>query len=365
MPEKQVNVDFYGQGQTQGEVAAYAAMNGGKLDPGSMRPWIDRTGKCYVTVYNGFGDPKDVKNYTNKEINVNTGTLRRDEWKRLDDAILEVSRARLGGVQDLVANNLVYNLGNGMGTTVLEYHDSSDSMEAQTTMDGISRTQGDRPVFGYHYLPLPITHVDYEINARVLAASRNMGNALDTTSAEHAARKVLEKIEAMLFTNVTYSFGGGTIYSYINHPDINGVTLTLAWDNASKTGANIVTDVLNMKQASIDAKHYGPWMLYIPTAYETKLDGDYDSTTPGTTTRERIMKIDGIKGIKVIDTMPADNVLLVQMTSDVVRLVQGMPLQNVEWQTEGKFLTKYKVMTIQVPQIRSDQNGASGIVKLA
>lgn len=361
MPE--ANIDFYSQGGIQGEVAAFAASNGGRLDPGSLRPWLGKDGRSYITTYNG-GDPKDVNSYVSHPIMTNA-TLRRDEWKRLDEAILEVSRFRLGGVDDLISNGLVYDLGNGMGTTVLEYHDSSDSMEAQTTMDGVSRSAGDRPVFGTHYLPLPITHVDYEINARVLAASRNLGNALDVTSAQHAARKVNEKIEAMLFTNVTYAFGGGTIYSYVNHPDINGVTLSLAWDNASKTGANILDDVLAMKQASIDAYHYGPWMLYIPTAYETVLDGDYDTTTPGTGIRERIMKVSGIKGIKVIDTLAANTVLMVQMTPDVVRLVRGMPLQNVEWQTEGKFITKYKVMTIQVPQVRSDQNGTSGIVKLA
>jgi hypothetical protein len=63
--------------------------------------------------------------------------------------------------------------------------------------------------------------------------------------------------------------------------------------------------------------------------------------------------------------LTADNVLLVQMTSDVVRLVRGMGLQNVEWATEGKMITKYKVMTIQVPQIRSDQAGRCGVVHLA
>jgi ABC-type sulfate transport system substrate-binding protein len=119
-----------------------------------------------------------------------------------------------------------------------------------------------------------------------------------------------------------------------------------------------------MKQASIDAHHYGPWMLYIPTAYETKLDEDYDATR-GNTIRERIEAISGIQGVKVIDTLPANNVLLVQMSTDVVRLIKGTELQNVEWQTEGKFITKYKTLMIQVPQIRSDQDGNTGIVHLA
>ncbi len=192
-----------------------------------------------------------------------------------------------------------------------------------------------------------------------------MGNPLDTTLAERAARKVNEKLEQMLFTNITYAFGGGTIYSYVNHPDVNAVTLSGQWDNSGRSGTDILEDVLNMKQSSINAYHYGPWMLYVPTTYETVLDNDYDATTPGTTIRERILKVSGIKGIKVIDTLPTDNVLLVEMKPETVRLIRGMGIQNVEWQTEGKFITKYKVMTIQVPQIRSDQNGKCGIVKLA
>jgi hypothetical protein len=142
--------------------------------------------------------------------------------------------------------------------------------------------------------------------------------------------------------------------------------MTLNWDDSSKTGKQIVDDVLKMKQASIDARHYGPvWVLYIPTAYETLLDSDYDATTPGTTIRERILKIAGISQITVVDRLAANNVLLVEMRSDNVRLIEGIGLQNVEWETEGRFITKYKVLTIRVPQLRSDQDGKCGIVHLA
>jgi hypothetical protein len=77
------------------------------------------------------------------------------------------------------------------------------------------------------------------------------------------------------------------------------------------------------------------------------------------------MKIAGIKGIKVVDTLPANKVLLVQMTPDVVRLIRGLGLTNVEWKTEAGFVSNFKVLTIQVPQIRSDQNKRSGITLLA
>jgi hypothetical protein len=42
-----------------------------------------------------------------------------------------------------------------------------------------------------------------------------------------------------------------------------------------------------------------------------------------------------------------------------------MPIQVIEWQTEGKFVTKYKVITIQVPQVRADQAHSSGVVHMS
>jgi len=351
------NVDLMSQTGGQGDVANMIINSW--LNVGQLRPYIGKDGRSYITVYNG-GDPKSIQSYRTIPINVNA-TLRRDEWKQLDEAILRISETRLGGVRDLISKGLTFNLGNAMGTTVLEWHDVGDAMEADLTMDGVTRSVGDRPDYGTHYLPIPIIHVDYEINARVLAASRSLGNPLDTTSAERAARKVNQKLESMLFTDTLYSFGGGTIYSYVNHPDRNIGSFD-KWTDSSTSSKKIVDTIRDMKQDSINALHYGPWILYVSTDYETVLDDDYDSTTPGTTIRERIMKIDGLTDIKIVDTLPDDTLLLVELNPEVVRLVRGLGIQNVEWTTEGKFINKYKVLTIQVPQIRSDQDGNSGVV---
>lgn len=356
-------VDFISNNGATGDVAGMMAS--GRLDIGQMRPWIGQDGKSYVSVCAAGLDPKAPASYVAKQIN-SYATLRQDEWKQLDEVLLNVSRTRLSGVNDLISRGLTFNLGNAMGTTVFEYETMSDAFSAELSMDAISRVSNDRPDYGIGYLPIPIIHVDYQINARVLASSRSRGQALDTAQAEMAARKVAEKLETMLFTNTTYAFGSGTIYSYLNHPRRNPVTMAVLWNNSTATGATIVNDVIAMKQKSIDALHYGPWVLYIPVAYETLLDKDYDRTTStGSTIRKRLLEIDGITDIKIIDTLPVKNVLLVQMTSDVVRLVQGMGLTNVEWDTEGKMITKYKVMTIQVPQIRADYNLKSGVTHLA
>lgn len=349
-----VNLDFLGKNASQGDVASYIAGKG--LNVNAMRPFIGNDGRPYISVFKG-GDPKKVENYVN--VQVNSATLRRDEWKQLDEAIIPIAQQRLTGIQDLISRDLVYNLGNAFGTTVLETHAISDAMDAIVTMDGVTRGKGDRGTYEHKYLPIPIIHSDYEINMRVLEASRKLGNPLDTDNAERAVRKVTEKLEGLLFTDVDYSFGGGTIYSYLNFPTRN---LAVIRNWATATGAQIVEDVLAMKQESIDNLHYGPWVVYIPTGYETVLDADYDATTPGTTIRERILKIAGIEAVKVVDMLPAQNVLLVQMTSSVIRLVRGMGIQNVQWQTEGGMVNMYKVMTIQVPQIRADYNGKTGIV---
>lgn len=354
-----VNMDFIGKGGGRGELASLI-LNQKRLDPGALRPWVGDDGRTYITLNTG-GDPSDVKSYQNFQVNSN-GVLRREEWMQLDKALLDVKRQRLGGIDDLKSAGLTYNLGNAMGTTVLEYHDISDSMEAELSMDGVTRGDADRPEFGTGYLPIPIIHVDFDINMRVLAASRNLGNPLDTTMVEHAGRKVIEKLEAMLFTATSYTYGAGTIYSYLNAPKRNIVVSTTVWDD-SATGANIIADIQKMKKASIAAKHYGPWVLYIPTEYETRLDEDYTTGYPKTI-RQRILELNGITKIKVVDTLTDGNVLLVQMTSDVVRLVNGMDLQVIEWKTEGGMVSKFKVMAIQVPQIRNDHEGNSGLTHL-
>jgi hypothetical protein len=354
-----VNVDYVAQGGHSAGAGVFL----NKLSANTLRPYIGDDGNVYITVFKG-GDRKNPKNYAAKKVQVNA-TLRRDEWKELDEVLLGIAETRIDGVQDLIDNGLTYTIGNGMGSTVLEYHDVSDALAATVSMDGVSRGKSDRPVYTTNYLPLPIIHADWDLNQRVLEASRTLGNPLDTTLAERAGRKVLEERENMLFASQTYTYGGGTIYSYLNHPDRNTLAIGTNWDDGAKTPAQIKDDVLAMKQAAINAKHYGPYMLYIPTAYETVLDDDYDATTPGKTIRARLMEIERIQGIKVIDTLPANNVVLVQMTSDVVRLVTGLPLQPVEWAVEGGLITHFKVMTIQVPQIRSDQTGNSGIVHLS
>lgn len=293
--------------------------------------------------------------------------LRKDEWKHYDTAVIDAAQQRMVGVSDLYSRGLVYRVGNGLGKTVLEYEDASDMADADVSMDGVTRGRNDRIKFGIHYLPLPITHKDWNLSIRVLNATRSgnaqTGNAsqLDTTQARLASLKVSEKIETYLFNgSSSFTFGGGVIYGYLDAPNANTGSLAVAWDDSSATGTTILNDVRAMKQASIDARHFGPWMLYIPTEYETKLDDDFKANSDKTI-RMRLKELSGIVDVKVADKMTSGKVVLVQMTEDVTRIVEGMPITNVEWTTDGGMISQFKVMSIMVPHVRSDQDSRSGV----
>lgn len=358
MPQAQIDTISLSKQGMQGVGTVAQRLIANRMDPNALRPFIGPDGRAYMTVNEG-GKLKNIV--------VNTvATLRYDEWKQYDTAIVREARIRLQGVQDLVSRGLVYSIANGLGKTILQSENLNEFMEAQLSMDGLSRGTSDRGVYGMDYLPLPLIHADYYINARALAESRNTGEAMDVTNAEMAARAVSEKMEDMLFNGASsYKYGLGTIYGYLDFPNVNTYSLPAHWDHSGVTGEQIVEDCRKMKAALIADRFYGPFQLYIPTAYETILDKDYSvsgGNNPNTTIRARILQIAGISGITVIDKMAADKIVMVQMTSDVVRMVSGMEIAPVEWQEQGGMVTHYKVMGIKVPQIRSTQAGRCGVL---
>ncbi len=295
-------------------------------------------------------------------IRVANATLRKDEWKQIDEAITKAARQRLVGIQDLRNAGLTYQIGNGLGTTVLEYEKVSDMNEAEINMDAITKADKDRADFSIGYLPLPITSKDFSINIRALEASRKRGQTLDVTQGELAARKVAEKNEETLFTGAgTYAYGGGTLYGYKDYPNANSVTLDAHWNDSGASGTTMLADTLSMKQALIDDRMFGPYGMYIPTNFETAIEDDFKSTSDKSI-RQRLLEVEGLQFIKTADFLTDDYIIFLQLTSDVVRLVEGMDIRTVEWSSEGGMIFHYKVMSILVPQIRDDYSNRCGVV---
>lgn len=287
------------------------------------------------------------------------GTLQKDEWIAFDNAVIEVARKRLVITQELINRGLTWNLPNALGHTSIEWEKVSDMEGAIITMSGISESQNDRVIFDLDSMPVPIIHKDFNINLRTLAASRNKGEALDVTQARYAARKVAETVETLIFDGATVLGSNKPIYGLTTAPYRNTGTLGESWLTAS--GPTVVSDIIAMISAANGDNFYGPYMLFVGNGVSIRFAEDYKDDSDKSI-MARIMEIAELSGIKASKDLDDGEVLLVQMTDDVIQLVNGMAPTTVEWDTHAGFVQHFKILAIIVPRIRNDFLNQSGIV---
>jgi hypothetical protein len=378
---------------TSGEIVV---VNGGELqgahwDAGLNRPYIDERGRVWVDVTIGTkprmtANGQPVLNASGRPVldrifepqlvsdrlrhglpvaNVtNASVLRKDQWIALDTIVGQASRARLRAWSDLRAASTMGGF-DGMATPILEHEIVTDVGEAIADMEAIAEGRNFQPSFALQGLPLPITHSDFWLSERFLAASRAKGMPQDTMRGEMAGRRVGELIEKTLIgteTGVTYGdsstyMGTSKVYGYTNHPD--RITKTdlqtsanMATNIATTGGPLFVQDLIEMRELMFSQNFFGPFMVYISTAYDGLLDHDFKANGDRSI-RARASEIDGIQGIRRLDYLTGDVILMVQMTSDVVQAVNGLEITTVQWAAKGGMQHMFKVMCIQVPRIRS------------
>jgi uncharacterized linocin/CFP29 family protein len=293
--------------------------------------------------------------------------LRNEDWKVFDTAILQGARERIRLVADLLAAGLVKTIPNGLAKTVLEWDKITDMGDAIESLDGVTRAENDRLDFETAGLPLPLVHKDWYLNLRMFMASQSTGNPIDTTYATAAGRKVGEKVEDMTF-NGGKTYGALTIPGLLTHPDRNIASFGTNgnWGAAAKTGDNILADIFSMITLLEAAGFDGPyWLYYGGTAPGLKLAEDYKAASDKTIL-QRIQEIGPGRISKVghSSKIPASNVVMFQPTDDVVRMVEGEPLQTVQWDVHGGFQINFKAFTILVPNVRSDTDGNSGVAHM-
>jgi uncharacterized linocin/CFP29 family protein len=322
-------------------------------------PELGKVGNAKVDFVNGAGSiAKMLLNNGMNPARLRTNaTLLHEEWIAADKTILDISLRRMNIVKELSSRGLTYEL-DGLSKSVLSYQDASDIEDAQISMNPAAASREDRPEFDTNYLPLPVVHCGFSMNVRELNESRNGNMPLDLTMARKATGKVAEKIESMFMAGAsTYTFGGGTIYGFQDFEQRNIGNITSTWT----TGGNAMTDVIAMKAASITDRHYGPWGLYLPANYESKMDADYVSGYPKTT-RSRILEVEGIEFVKVSDYLTASNIVMFELQPETVEAVIGLNPMMVEWEGQGGLELNFKILAIIVPRLRADQADRSGIM---
>ena len=375
--------DFILNGRGYGAIAEGLAECG--WDPHQLRPYFDEYGRPTVTINTGRRDADGKPVYKQKLIAeltangfvVNTPTtLRKLEWIELDKVVIRAARERLRAWSDLAAVSS-YGGFNGMSKLILEHETMSDPGIAQVDFDGLSEARTDSPLFQLQGLPLPITHSDFWFSSRRLMVSRNESNPLDTSMGEAAGRRVAEMIEKTLIGTVTGPVYGGSpisygrtsqVYGYTNFPPrITSATLRIP-TGGGWAPSQTIADVLGAIQTLANQNFYGPFMLYHSTDWDLYMDQDYILTGGNVATqtlRNRLRSIEQIKDVRRLDFLKSATnpytLLLVQMTPEVARAVNGMDITTVQWPSAGGFRLNFKVLCIQVPQLRADYNSNCGI----
>lgn len=364
-----------------------------------MRPYFDERGRAKVLIPQGYSWDANARRYVKNYVEVtleeakrlgfwhqvfNHTSLRKDEWRLLDDAVARAARSRLKAWQDLV-NVGAFTGFDGLSKLVLEYESISDPGTAKLDFDALSTTSNDSPRFALRGLPLPIVHCDFWFSDRRLRVSRNSGTPLDTTLAEAAARRVAEMVEAMTIGLIDPSvteYGTVTqgpsrheepvrVYGYINTPHRLTETFT-APTAANWRPSTTVNEILGALDVLYQNKFYGPFVIYHSTNWDKYLDADYwtgDGTGTAAVTqtlRQRIQQIEGITAVKRLDllvgTGDSFTMVIVQATPDVARAVIGLDVTTVQWDERGGFEHHFKVMAIMVPQIFANFENKTGIL---
>lgn len=322
------------------QVDSVTAMGGGKMKGGGS---VAKT-----LLLNGF----NVNALRTNDV------LRKDEWKLYDTSVVSIAKDRLNGTGELIRRGLTYNLPNALGVTRLEWETDTDMTPAAVTMSGIQRSQDDKLEFSLTGMPIPIIHKDFTLNIRHLEASRRSGRPLDTTMVEKATRVVAEKIESMLWSGYTGLGSNNTIYGLTTAAQRNTGSVTANWTTA--TGAQIVADVLIMI-GRLQADHmWGPYVLFVPIAAHTHMGDDYKAESDKSILT-RVMEIAGIEAVIPTAGLTGTNIVLVQLTRDVIEIVNGIQPTLVEWETHGGMVLNFKVLAIMLPRVRNDSENQSGI----
>ena len=291
----------------------------------------------------------------------NASTLPKDAWKIMDDKFLTSVKNRLSAVADLQSRGLVESLGElGFSNTIFEWQMEKSGGEAILSMDGNVKGNDDAVEYVTAGIPLPMCSKYFSLSARMLAASKTVGRPLDVSQVGNAGTVIAEKLENLLVNGADgFKYGGYNLYGYTTYPDRNTGSLTANWDTA--TASQILTDVMAMNKALVDDKFVDEKILYIPSHYATGLEADYSSAYPGVTIKDRILKVGSISKIQILDVLEGDQVLMINMNSENVRMIEGSAPTLISAESDNKMSTDYYAYAILVANLRSNSEGNTGI----
>ena len=343
-----------------------------QLASNSLRPYIDPSDPLsqYVTVQTGV-DTNGKATYEAVRVgNAATTTLLRGEWEKIDGTVRGVAVGKMNLMNLFVGAGLTIPLG-GLGVTQFTWQRMGQMGEARLDMDMNSTGNNDRMEFDELSIPIPIISSGWDINMRYLEQTRKMGMPLDVVYARNAAYKVAQFGENLLVNGGGNFQANGKSIKGLRNTDV-ALTGTMAADWETADAEDIVDEVAGWIRILKNNHHYGPYALIIPQRWSYKLSKDYKATSDKSILA-RIKELEGIGQVVFTEqinddaTTPtthwANEAYLIELNTDTVAILDGMPMTNFQWQIKGPFTVEHKVAMIRVPLFRNDIEGQSGLLK--
>ena len=351
---KDVGVSFAVNGRAYGQMAQ--ALHESNFDLDAFRPFRHTDGRTYVSVRNHHTGRKETR------LVANNSTMMYEDWRTWDTMLIEAYKERLGFVQTLLDLNLTKSV-NAMTTMVISHQRQTDITTAEYSFDGLSKTDKDRPEYDTVNIPLPFFHKNFGFNMRELSIARANGTPLDTRTSKLAVRRVAELVEAVALGNVSaIQYGSyGSVYGLRNHPSrsIKSMTLPTA---SGWTPQTTYEEVLDMKNTARLNLCYGPYLLLISSNWEPYLDKDYSAAYPGVTLRQKLNAMGNITKVVQLDKLANYQMILLQPTTETVRMIVGMQPKLIQWQSPDGGEANFQWITCMVPEFFTDIVGNCGIV---
>lgn len=287
--------------------------------------------------------------------------LKEDEWKAIDQAVMEAAVPPLRMLSAVRGRGLTARLGS-LGTMVTQWYTRSQMTAATVSMSG-QGAERDLPDMKMAGVPVPIFAKEFAIDIRTLLASRRLGDGLDVTAAQEAARVVAEAMDNMVLNGASnIVVNGATIYGLASHPDRNTDTAGNYGGGDWGTALNGVKTIAGMINAANLDYHYGPFDVFVAQTQYNQVALSYLTDGSGDTELQRILRLPGVNSVTMVPQMTDGHVLLVNMTRETVDWAEVFDIQTREWATPDGMSSIFRVMAAGAIRVKSRYGGQSGIV---
>lgn len=321
--------------------------------------------------------------------------LSTDATKLIDTTVVDEFESRLTVTRRLLTNGQVYRLSNPFAWSNISHHTEDDETGAIVDRNPLAKSENTLPDRAEVLTPVYFTFDTFQLTLPELMASRNplQDVPLDVNLIRKKARNVAESIEECIVKGThggvaLPKIGTASAKGLCNAANLETVSLSggLAWNNASKTLDQIMTDIEAMLVKLDTMKAWGAVDLHIPAPWMTALRFKRNSATDRTAIELiRAALSGGSRDVYIsdADTLPADTAVMYLRDSMAMDVILGdfggqkapdaphapdsnpVPITVIPWDERGGLLLNWLIIACAIPRPKSTFSNKCAIVKLS